>query len=61
MFGVCLHVVAVSLYVHAWKMINTKKEDLDEKEEAWDLVDAVYEYLTKKEYPKDCTATKMDI
>ena len=37
-----------------------KKEDLDEKEEAssWDLVDAVYEYLMKKEYPKDCTATK---
>ena len=33
-------------------------EDLDEKEEATDLVDAVYEYLVKKEYPKDCTATK---
>jgi len=38
--------------------MNTKKEDLDEKEEAstWDLVDAVCEYLMKKEYPKDCTA-----
>ena len=42
--------------------MNTKKEDLDEKEEAssWDLVDVVYEYLMKKEYPKDCTATKSD-
>ena len=42
------------------RMMNTKKEDLDEKEEAssWDLVDAVYEYLMKKKYPKDCTATK---
>jgi len=40
--------------------MNTKKEDLDEKEEASssDLVDAVYEYLMKREYPKDCTATK---
>ena len=39
--------------------MNTKKEDLDaEKEETSDLVDAVYEYLMKKEYPKDCTATK---
>ena len=42
------------------RMMNTKKEDLDEKEEAssWDLVDAFYEYLMKKEYPKDCMATK---
>ena len=41
-------------------MMNTKKEGFDEKEEASssDLVDAVYEYLLKKEYPKDCTATK---
>ena len=40
--------------------MNTKKEDLDEKEEAssWYLVDAVYEYLMKREYSKDCTATK---
>ena len=40
--------------------MNKKKEHLLEKEEASssDLVDAVYEYLMKKEYPKDCTATK---
>ena len=40
--------------------MNTKKEDLDaEKEELTsDLVVAVYEYLMKNEYPKDCTATK---
>ena len=38
-------------------MMDAKNEDADEKEKA-DLVDAVYEYLMKKEYPKDCTATK---
>ena len=37
-------------------MMDAKNEDVDEKEEASssDLVDAVYEYLMKKEYPKDC-------
>ena len=36
--------------------MDAKNEDVDEKEEALssDLVDAVYEYLMKKEYPKDC-------
>ena len=40
--------------------MDAKNEDVDEKEEALssDLVDAVYEYLMKKEYPKDCMATK---
>lgn len=40
--------------------MNKKKEHFVEKEEASssDLVDAVYEYLMKKEYSKDCTATK---
>ena len=48
--------------MHGARMMNTKKEDLDEKEEASnsDLVNAVYEYLMKKEYSKDCTATKSD-
>ena len=55
----CLELVGARLYFPAWRMMNTKKEDLDaEKEETSDLVDAVYEYLMKKEYPKDCTATK---
>ena len=35
--------------------MNAKK---DENEDVLDLVDAVYEYLTKAQYPMDCTATK---
>ena len=36
-------------------MMDAKK---DENEDLVDLVDAVYEYLTKNKYPTDCTATK---
>ena len=37
----CLELVGARLYFPAWRMMNTKKEDLDaEKEETSDLVDA---------------------
>ena len=45
----------LGFYINARRMMNEKK---DENEDVLDLVDAVYEYLTKAQYPMDCTATK---